>query len=117
MSLAIAYLRPRENKRHGSDRCRPNDADACCQSPGCTTIFRWECRPGLRRVDRKAVLLHVKRHLSNLLSPFNPRWMAQVVSVPDENWLEAYWQDCHEWRDVNMMIEEMKYERELQSKN
>ncbi|KAL4911923.1 hypothetical protein BDW62DRAFT_195817 [Aspergillus aurantiobrunneus] len=90
-------------------------ADACCGVPGCKTVFRWESRSGLRRDGWKTLLLHVKRHLGGLLSPLNPRWMAQLVSVPDAARLGGYWEECYEWRDVNMAIEEMRYERESAS--
>ncbi|KAL2821838.1 hypothetical protein BDW59DRAFT_149870 [Aspergillus cavernicola] len=86
-------------------------ADAWCKFPGCKTVFRWGCHPSLKKDGWKTVSIHVKRYLGNLLSPFNPRWMAQLVSIPHQALLEAYWTDCHEWKNVNTAIDEKSYER------
>jgi hypothetical protein len=39
--------------------------------------------------------------------------MAQAVTISNEARLEAYWQACHQWKEVNMAIEEQRYEQEL----
>ncbi|KAL4988946.1 hypothetical protein BDW68DRAFT_84314 [Aspergillus falconensis] len=88
-------------------------ADACCKFPGCKTVFRWECRSGLKKDGWKTILIHVKRHLGYLLTPMDPHWMAQLVTVPDEDRLGKYWTECFEWRNANLAIEEKRYERVL----
>ncbi|KAL4740574.1 hypothetical protein BDV11DRAFT_214262 [Aspergillus similis] len=92
---------------------KDNKANACCQFPGCKTTFRWECRSSLREGGWKTILLHVKRYLGYLLTPSDPHWMAQLVTVPDQDRLNKYWAECFEWRDVNSAIEEKRYERLL----
>ncbi|KAL4819853.1 hypothetical protein BDW67DRAFT_154268, partial [Aspergillus spinulosporus] len=92
---------------------KDDKANACCQFPGCKTTFRWECRSSLRKNGWKTILLHVKRYLGYLLTPSDPHWMAQLVTVPDEGRLKQYWAECFKWRDVNSEIEEKKYERLL----
>ncbi|KAL4773470.1 hypothetical protein BDW60DRAFT_26269 [Aspergillus nidulans var. acristatus] len=88
-------------------------ANACCQFPGCKTTFRWECRSSLRKDGWKTILLHVKRYLGHLLAPSDLHWMAQLVTVPDEDRLKKYWAECFEWRDVNSAVEEIRYEQLL----
>ncbi|KAL2842406.1 hypothetical protein BJY01DRAFT_216522 [Aspergillus pseudoustus] len=90
---------------------------ARCQFPGCKTVFRWSCTPSPKREGWKTVSIHIKRYLGTLLSPVNPTWMAQAAIIPNEARLEAYWNTCHEWKGVNMAIEEQRYERELQSQH
>ncbi|KAL2863253.1 uncharacterized protein BJX67DRAFT_364268 [Aspergillus lucknowensis] len=92
-------------------------ADAWCKFPGCKTLFRWACSPSSKRENWKILSIHVKRHLGTLLSPINPRWMAQLATVPNEAYMEAYWKDCHQWKDVNMAIEERRYDRELRNED
>ncbi|KAL3428870.1 hypothetical protein BDV09DRAFT_203772 [Aspergillus tetrazonus] len=92
---------------------KDDKANACCQFPGCKTTFRWECRSSLRKDGWKTILLHVKRYLGYLHAPSDLHWMAQLVTVPDEDRLKKYWNECFEWRDVNLAIEEIRYERLL----
>ncbi|RDW92815.1 uncharacterized protein DSM5745_00137 [Aspergillus mulundensis] len=95
------------------DMWRSDDSDARCRFPGCKTTFRWEYQSSRRRAGWKTLVLHVKRSLGNLMTPHDPRWMVQLVSVPDEEELAAYVKECFEWRDANMAIEERRYERVL----
>ncbi|KAL3450479.1 hypothetical protein BJX65DRAFT_14186 [Aspergillus insuetus] len=92
-------------------------AHACCHFPGCKTVFRWSCSPSAGREEWKTLSIHFKRHLGTLVSPVNPRWMAQAVTISNEARLEAYWQACHQWKEVNMAIEEQRYERELSNQD
>ncbi|OJJ06074.1 hypothetical protein ASPVEDRAFT_92890, partial [Aspergillus versicolor CBS 583.65] len=96
-------------------RTQADDVDAACRFPGCVTVFRWGCRPSQHRGDGwQTVVIHVKRYLGALVSPLDPLWMAQLVTVSDEDRLRRYWDDCFAWRDVNLAIEERRYERELE---
>ncbi|KAL4904443.1 hypothetical protein BDW74DRAFT_179021 [Aspergillus multicolor] len=90
-----------------------SNSDACCRFPGCKTAFRWEYRSDLRRDGWKTLLLHVKRFLGGLLTPQDPRWMVQLVDTPDEEQMMAYVKECFDWRNVNVVIEENRYERVL----
>ncbi|KAL2841333.1 hypothetical protein BJX68DRAFT_173617 [Aspergillus pseudodeflectus] len=92
-------------------------AHACCRFTGCKTVFRWLCSPSPKKKGWKTLSIHFKRHLGTLLSPANPRWMAQAVVIPNEARLEAYWKACHQWKEVNMAIEEQRYERELSNQD
>ncbi|KAL3487875.1 hypothetical protein BJX62DRAFT_227723 [Aspergillus germanicus] len=92
-------------------------AHACCHFPGCKTVFRWSCRPSPGREGWKTLSIHFKKHLGTLVSPVNPRWMAQAVTISNEARLEAYWKACHQWKEVNMAIEEQRYERELSNQD
>ncbi|KAL5340593.1 hypothetical protein BJX70DRAFT_101614 [Aspergillus crustosus] len=102
-----------EKKKIWIGQLQTDSADAWCKFPGCKTLFRWECRPSLKRDNWKTLVLVMKRYLGGLLSPVNPRWMAQLVGISDEARLQAFWDGCHQWRDVNMAIEEKRYELEL----
>ncbi|KAL4805085.1 hypothetical protein BDV18DRAFT_24926 [Aspergillus unguis] len=84
-----------------------------CGSPGCDTTFSWECRTHPAKAGWKTLFIHTRRHLGLLMSPHDTRWMAQGVNLKDEARLEAHWKECFEWRDVNMVIEEMRFEREM----
>ncbi|BCS25122.1 F-box protein [Aspergillus puulaauensis] len=96
-------------------RIQTDDVDSACRFPGCVTVFRWGCRPSLHRGDGwKTVVIHVKRYLGAMISPLDPYWMAQLVTVSDDDMLRRYWEDCFAWRDVNLAIEERRYERELE---
>ncbi|KAJ0416410.1 hypothetical protein BJY00DRAFT_291731 [Aspergillus carlsbadensis] len=92
-------------------------AHTCCRFPGCKTVFRWSCSPSPRREGWKTLSIHFKRYLGTLLSPANPRWMAQAVIISNEARLGAYWKSCHQWKEVNMAIEEQRYERELSNQD
>ncbi|KAL3457322.1 hypothetical protein BJX64DRAFT_20484 [Aspergillus heterothallicus] len=89
--------------------------DAQCQFPGCKTVYRWSCSSNPRIEGWKTISIYIKRYLGTLLSPVNPRWMAQASMIPDQGRLEDYWKTCHEWKDVNMEIEKQRYERELRN--
>lgn len=96
-------------------RIATDGSDAACRFPGCVTVFKWGCRASLHKGDGwKTLVILVKRYLGPLVTPLDPCWKAQLVTVSDEDRLKRYWEDCFAWRDVNLAIEERRYERELE---
>ncbi|KAL4750083.1 hypothetical protein BDW72DRAFT_204195 [Aspergillus terricola var. indicus] len=92
---------------------RDDKANAYCQFPGSKTTFRWECRASLRKDGWKTILLHVKRYLGYLLTPSDPHWMSQLVTVPDEDLLKKYWTECFEWRNRVLLARDRSGKIEL----
>ncbi|KAL4882294.1 hypothetical protein BJY04DRAFT_187649 [Aspergillus karnatakaensis] len=108
---------PEKNAIRWHSQIQSPRPDTCCRFPGCKTAFRWVYRPSAERVGWKTLVLQMRRHLGRMLSPESPRWMAQLLSVPDKTRLTAYWNGCQQWREVNMIIEEKRHERELNRGN
>ncbi|PGH23589.1 hypothetical protein AJ80_02369 [Polytolypa hystricis UAMH7299] len=87
------------------------DRRSKCSFPFCHTSFFWSAHASPESPDWKTVYVHIERNLGDFLDPRYSKWRAQLIEKSTSR-LEAFWNDCMQWKKEMMAIEKRRYELE-----